>query len=90
DSVLARLRSHGASVVLVDDTPEQGLGTTATADTAYLRLRQEHYSDAELDRWSEELTSASEAFVFFKHEDEAAGPGLAQRLLKRAQALAAR
>ena len=53
----------------------------ATADWGYLRLRRERYDDAALAAWAERVATQpwSEALVFFKHEDEGAGPALAAR-----------
>jgi uncharacterized protein YecE (DUF72 family) len=50
----------------------------------YLRLRAASYSEAELAGWHERIQAggAREAYVFFKHEDEAGGPELAERFLK--------
>jgi uncharacterized protein YecE (DUF72 family) len=54
-----------------------------TADWAYLRLRRVDYGERDLIVWLERLEAAvlNDAFVFFKHEDAATGPKLAQRLL---------
>ena len=54
-----------------------------TADWAYLRLRKVSYGDSDLTTWLERLRAAgvAEAQVFFKHEDAATGPKLAERLL---------
>jgi uncharacterized protein YecE (DUF72 family) len=54
-----------------------------TADWAYLRLRKVSYVDDDLRVWLERLRGAgvAEAEVFFKHEDAATGPKLAERLL---------
>ena len=54
-----------------------------TADWAYLRLRKVSYGDGDLSTWLTRLRSAgvAEAQVFFKHEDAATGPKLAERLL---------
>jgi uncharacterized protein YecE (DUF72 family) len=51
-----------------------------TAPFAYVRLRNDAYSDAELSTWAERLRSlgAEELFVYFKHEVQ--GPHLAGRL----------
>jgi uncharacterized protein YecE (DUF72 family) len=57
-----------------------------TADWAYLRLRRLDYSEGDLRHWLERLRGASlrEAQVFFKHEDEATGPKLAEQFLRMA------
>jgi uncharacterized protein YecE (DUF72 family) len=52
-----------------------------TADWAYLRLRRVVYTAADLDTWLARLRAANltEAHVFFKHEDQATGPLLAEQ-----------
>jgi uncharacterized protein YecE (DUF72 family) len=44
-------------------------------------MRRPDYDDADLARWSERIVTQdwAHAFVFFKHEDEGAGPRLAAR-----------
>jgi uncharacterized protein YecE (DUF72 family) len=51
---------------------------------AYLRLRRETYSEAELAAWLELLATCKidEGYVFFKHEDTAAGVLLAIQLAR--------
>jgi len=53
----------------------------ATASWGYLRLRRADYDDADLGRWAERIAALdwTRSFVFFKHEDEGAGPRLASR-----------
>jgi uncharacterized protein YecE (DUF72 family) len=55
----------------------------ATAPFGYLRMRREQYDDAELRSWLDWVHKQDwdRAFVFFKHEDEGAGPALAKRFL---------
>ena len=57
-----------------------------TADWGYVRLREETYTKAQLERWIDRIRSPgwSEAYVFFKHEDAGAGPKLAHRFLELA------
>jgi len=52
-----------------------------TADWAYLRLRRVTYTPSDLDSWLARLRAANlaEAHVFFKHEDQATGPLLAEQ-----------
>jgi uncharacterized protein YecE (DUF72 family) len=59
-----------------------------TADWAYLRLRRVEYTRKDLDTWLERLHAAKlvEAQVFFKHEDGATGPKLAEQFLELAGA----
>ena len=50
----------------------------------YLRLRRATYSDSELRTWAERIQAAlddgGDVYCYFKHEDSAAGPRMAQRL----------
>ena len=56
----------------------------ATASWGYLRLRRDDYSDAELEAWAGRIRGQgwSEAYVFFKHEDDGTAPKLALRLMQ--------
>ncbi len=59
----------------------------ATASFGYLRLRRPGYERADLAAWAQRVAARDwdEAFVFFKHEDEAAGPALATSFLELAE-----
>jgi uncharacterized protein YecE (DUF72 family) len=87
DDVLDVLRAHNAALCIADmggdSTP-----LVPTADWGYLRLRRDDYADADLMRWTERIRAQpwSQAYVFFKHEDEGAAPRLAQRLMSLAGA----
>jgi uncharacterized protein YecE (DUF72 family) len=78
DDVFDALRSGGCALCIAED---EDLATpfVSTAGWGYLRLRRQDYSEADLrDRAGRLLSQPwSEAFVFFKHEDEATGPRLA-------------
>ena len=54
-----------------------------TAPYGYLRLRRSSYDDDALKRWAARIAEQGwdEVFVFFKHEDEGAGPRMARRFL---------
>jgi len=56
----------------------------ATAGWGYLRLRRVEYREDDLRSWAERIREQDwrEAFVFFKHEDEATGPKLAARFME--------
>jgi uncharacterized protein YecE (DUF72 family) len=86
--VFDALREAGAALCLADSGGESDAPFVATADFGYLRLRRAGYGDADLAGWQRRVRGAPwrRAFVFFKHEDEAAGPALAARF----QALFAR
>jgi uncharacterized protein YecE (DUF72 family) len=80
DDVLAALSEAGAALCIADDE-ERSTAPVATAGFGYLRLRRPDYDDAALARWAETVRAQrwDEAFVFFKHEDEARGPAYALR-----------
>ena len=52
-----------------------------TADWGYLRLRRTDYGVGDLEQWVERVRQQpwQEVFVFFKHEETAGGPELADR-----------
>ncbi len=81
DEVLALLAGAGAALC-VADTEEGTTPLVATGRFGYLRLRRPDYGDADLARWLERIRGQAwdEAWVFFKHEDEARGPAFALRL----------
>lgn len=85
-AVHAALRDAGAALCITDmpERPEPEL--VATASFGYLRLRRARYPRAKLLAWSERMRRAGwdECFVFFKHEDGAAAPRLARRLVAEA------
>jgi uncharacterized protein YecE (DUF72 family) len=83
DEVVAALRERKAALCTADT--EEGGATaevTPTADWGYLRLRRADYGEEQLRGWADRIRAQpwQEAFVFFKHEDEAKGPELADRL----------
>jgi len=79
-----RLRARDFALVAVDgeegDPPELLPGTTR----GYLRLRRPDYDRAALADWALEIARQDwrETFVFFKHEDEGAGPRMAGEFLE--------
>ncbi|HUF74872.1 MAG TPA: DUF72 domain-containing protein, partial [Longimicrobiales bacterium] len=82
------LRARDMAWVCADaDEAGEDEAIVSTAPWGYLRLRRADYQDADLTRWAAQVaaTGWSRAFVFFKHEDEGAGPRLAARFLEVAQ-----
>ena len=76
------LRSRGAALVVADtDDDDKPPDIVPTAGFGYLRLRREAYDDDQLRVWVERIAAQpwDRVYVFFKHEDEGAGPGLAER-----------
>ncbi len=80
ESVFACLRAQNIAICCADD--EASISPfVATADWGYLRLRRPDYDVAALQTWIRRSDEAGFAHchVFFKHEDEAAGPKLAMQ-----------
>ena len=83
DEIFAALRTRNAALVVADTgDKEKDPPFVRTAGWGYLRLRRASYSGGGLQTWAKRLADPawSEAFVYFKHEDEGAGPRLASRL----------
>ncbi|MGH0030355.1 MAG: DUF72 domain-containing protein [Myxococcota bacterium] len=83
DEVLACLSAHGAALVASETDDSGPPQLHETAPFGYLRLRKGDYTEEELTAWRARLAplSWSDAFVFFKHEDEGAGPRMAGAFL---------
>jgi len=80
DEVYDLLRERSMAWVCADtDDTDEDEPIVETGPWGYLRLRRPGYEKADLERWAERLqaTSWDRAFVFFKHEDEGAGPRMA-------------
>jgi len=79
EEVYGALRSAGAALCVAED---EDLATPLVATTGwgYLRLRRQDYGPESLGEWARRIREQawSEAFVYFKHEDEARGPLFAQ------------
>jgi uncharacterized protein YecE (DUF72 family) len=96
DDVFDLLRAHDAALCVAetgsddddDESASEPVPLVATASWGYLRLRRNDYADADLRAWAERIGAEpwSEAYVFFKHEDEGAAPRLALRLMELARA----
>ncbi len=81
DEIFAALEEHGVALVIADTGADKDPPLTATAPFGYLRLRREDYSDADLEEWARRIGKQewTDVFVFFKHEDEGAGPRMAKK-----------
>jgi len=79
DDVFTALRSHGVALCAAD-TDDDEAHVVPTAPFGYLRLRREQYGEGDLARWAQRVLEQpwQNAFVFFKHEDQGAGPALAK------------
>ncbi len=78
DDVYQALADHGAALVTAD-TGEGEAPVVETASFGYARLRRPGYGEADLAEWAATLRRPAwrDVFVFFKHEDEGAGPRMA-------------
>ena len=86
DEIYALLRERDAPLCL-SDTDESGDPENLVVPTAtwgYLRLRRTQYSEDDLAAWARRVQKQpwKEAYVFFKHEDEAKGPAFARTFLQ--------
>jgi uncharacterized protein YecE (DUF72 family) len=79
DDVHAALRARGACLVASDMDGAEPPAVVPTAPFGYLRLRRERYEPDALARWADAIRAQAweDCYVFFKHEDDAAGPALA-------------
>jgi uncharacterized protein YecE (DUF72 family) len=83
DEVYDRLAQRNLALCIADEE-DRHTPFVATADYGYLRLRDADYEPAALRAWADRVSGASswgEAFVYFKHEDEARGPEFAASFL---------
>ncbi len=85
DEVYSALKARNIALCIADSEARQ-TPVLATADYAYLRLRDEGYRDADIARWTETAkqlaTTASDVFVYFKHEDEGKGAAFGQQMIQ--------
>src|SRR5262245_32037767 len=72
DEVFAALREQGAALCIAEAEADLEIPFVATAPWGYLRLRLPEYSDKDLRNWAKRVKDQdwTDAFVFFKHEDE--------------------
>jgi uncharacterized protein YecE (DUF72 family) len=86
EAVFERLRARNFALC-VADSETRSTPLVPTADYAYLRLRDEGYQDADIDRWTETAQQLAEpgrdVFVYFKHEDAGKGAIFGQAMLQR-------
>ena len=79
DEVFTLLADAGASLCIADAGSDHDAPLVATADFGYLRLRREDYDETALRAWADRIRRQPwrETHVFFKHEDDGAGPRMA-------------
>jgi uncharacterized protein YecE (DUF72 family) len=88
EAVFAILREHELALCIAD-SEKMSTPVVTTADYAYFRLRDEGYQDADIQRWArtiQDLAGPTDAYVYFKHEEEGKGPDFAKRLVSMLEA----
>jgi uncharacterized protein YecE (DUF72 family) len=84
EAVHRLLEGRDAALVCADtdDAPDDE-AIVSTASWGYLRLRRASYGASDLADWATRIAAQKwqRAFVFFKHEDEGAGPRMAEEFL---------
>jgi uncharacterized protein YecE (DUF72 family) len=84
DAVYDALRGAGAALCLSEREDATPPPLVETAPWGYLRLRLEHYDEADLARWTDRIAATGwrEAHVYFMHEPTA--PAYAAALMRLA------
>ncbi len=81
DETFATLREGGCALCIAE-SDKLAAPVVRTADYAYLRLRKENYTEADLTGWAEQIkklgAECAEVYVFLKHATGA--PALVERL----------
>ena len=87
DEIYSILRERDAPICLsdTDEVSDPNALVIPTASWGYLRLRRTEYDDKALADWAQRVEKQpwSEAYVFFKHEDEARGPLFAEKFRQK-------
>jgi uncharacterized protein YecE (DUF72 family) len=85
DDAVFRILAERNVALCISDREGSEHPTVSTADWGYVRLRRPDYTEADLDSWARRIREQGwrEAFVFVKHEDAGAGPGLAARFAEK-------
>ena len=82
--VFEALRARNIALC-VADSEKLHAPVETTANYAYFRLRDEGYQQADIEHWAQTihgLQDVTDAFVYFKHEEQGLGPDFARRLMK--------
>ncbi len=86
DDVYECLKARNVALCIAD-TESRETPIITTASHAYLRLRDEGYQEADIDRWTQVVsdlaTRSADVFVYFKHEDAGKGAAFGQAMLAR-------
>ena len=80
--VFDALRARNVALCIAD-SEKLSTPVEVTAGYGYFRLRDEGYQQADLEKWAAIVKGlpASDAFVYFKHEEQGLGPEFAKRFI---------
>ncbi|MBM3751673.1 MAG: DUF72 domain-containing protein [Acidimicrobiia bacterium] len=82
DDVFGLLSKHNVALCIAD-MGDKTTPLVATAKHGYFRLRDEGYGPADITKWTGTVKGFADkwtdAFVYFKHEDEGKGPEFAKQ-----------
>ena len=81
--IFEALRARNIALCIAD-SEKMSTPLEVTADYAYFRLRDEGYQQPDIERWAAAvggLQGVTDAFVYFKHEEQGLGPEFARRFL---------
>jgi uncharacterized protein YecE (DUF72 family) len=81
--VFEALRARSIALCFAD-SEKMSTPIEVTAGYAYLRLRDEGYQPADIERWASTVAGlpVTDAFVYFKHEEQGLGPDFARRFIE--------
>ena len=84
DAVFDALRKRNLALCIAD-SEKMSTPLVATADYGYLRLRDEGYQPEDIRAWGGRIAEAAvtwtDAFIYFKHEEQGKGPEFARLLM---------
>ncbi len=84
DAVFEALRKRNLALCIAD-SEKMSTPLVATADYGYLRLRDEAYQPEDIRVWGTRIAEAAvtwtDAFIYFKHEEQGKGPEFARLLM---------
>jgi len=86
EEIFGLLRDHQIALCIAEAEEGFEIPFLSTADWGYLRLRRPDYTDADLKERVDRVRQQgwTDAFIFFKHEDEGKGPQMAKRFMELA------
>ena len=86
EEIFGLLRDHQIALCIAEAEEGFEIPFVSTADWGYLRLRRPDYTDSDLKERVDRVRQQgwTDAFIFFKHEDEGKGPQMAKRFMELA------